>query len=168
MTVWKVFACPAVPVSELGTLCAQGARAEGLTPQLGKAWRLLCPHPHVCIFHPAVAPSSAFCRAGLALLFQKDGGRKLKPVTCRCLLWCVLDKHGAVAHGVTKQESRGRPPSIREAFSWRENAETSQQDGQILVMPGLEIFFPEGASCLTSMALSGYDKANFVTKSNNT
>ena len=56
MTVWKVFACPAVPVSELGTVSAQGTRAEGLTPRLGKAWHLLGPCPHVSVLHPAVTP----------------------------------------------------------------------------------------------------------------
>ena len=48
--------------------------------------------------------SATFYGAGPALPFQKDGGRKLKPITCQCLWWRVLDKQGAQAHGVTKQE----------------------------------------------------------------
>lgn len=49
------FVCLAVPGLEQGTLHAQPVRGEGLTQQMGKAWRPLHPHPHIPISHPTVA-----------------------------------------------------------------------------------------------------------------
>lgn len=49
-----------------------------------------------------------------------------------------------------------------ERLSRERKCRSSQQDGQMLVMPGLgEIFFPRGEPGLDGMALSGYDSMHF-------
>lgn len=112
--VWKVSACQAVPVSELGP----GNKGQGADTAARKGSALSpssCLHLSSC----SHSVSSALYGAGPALLFQKDGGRKLKPVTCQAFcgvswinrvqwLMALLSTRAEGGHQASERLSRGQ------------------------------------------------------------